>query len=76
MSTRVSTKKLKDAVNQAFNAAGKKPAIPITEYLTIKVEDGKLNLVVTDGNAYTQVTIDAPKADDLLATEDIRKITA
>ena len=76
MSTRVSTKKLKDAVNQAFNAAGKKPAIPITEYLTIKVEDGKLNLVVTDGNAYTQVTIDAPKADDLLATVDIRKFSA
>lgn len=72
---KVSTTRMKEAVNKVIKGAGNNNLIPITSMIGIKLSDGKLRLLTTDMTNTVCVIVDKVSGDDLDITVDSDKFS-
>ena len=72
---KISSERLKEAVNTAGKGCGYNKLIPLTELIGIQLKDGKLKLYSTDMTNFLTVTVDKVSGEDTNICVEAEKFT-
>lgn len=72
---KISSERLKEAVNTAGKGCGYNKLIPLTELIGISLNDGKLKLYSTDMTNFLTVTVDKVTGEDINICVEAEKFT-